>query len=240
MLFFSNGFINELRQVRTCYIGGDVGTGKTLIALEIAEIFLRKGWFLVSNMSCVWNDDYYQKEIPLNKNVFGIIDEGGNYTRTMDTVAGFTEFSRKARQIVLFVGHREPHELLTYFVLYPWWDLKKNLLLPLKIWRWDVYQRRKNFSGFVFQTGWEKYYGLYSSIDPGAFPSEIFGFFEKRKKDLFDAYGRKYSISDVVRGSTGRGKIASENSPVAVDLMAEKIRASISASKRKSAGRFRR
>ena len=87
MLFFSNQFLNQLRQVRTCYIGGDVGTGKTLIALEIAEVFLKKGWHFVSNMSCVWNEDLYTSNIPLTENVFGIIDEGGNYTRTMGAVS---------------------------------------------------------------------------------------------------------------------------------------------------------
>lgn len=240
MIFFCNGFINQLRQVRTCYIGGDVGTGKTLIALEIAEIFLKQGWHFVSNMSCVWNEDIYDNFIPLTENVFGIIDEGGNYTRSLATVAGFTEFSRKARQIVLFVGHREPHEDLTYFLLYPWWDLSSNLFIPVKIWRWDVYQRRKNFSGFVFQTAWQKYYGLYSSIDPGDFPSSIFNFFEKRKIELFNQYGRKYSIQDVVRGPTSKGQVDLQDPGSNVALMAEKVRASLSTSKRTSAGRFRR
>lgn len=238
MILFSDGFFDELTENRTCYIGGRKGSGKSLLAVEIAERFLKKNWYLVSNMATEWNDDY--ENIPLEKNVLGILDEGGVYTRQYSTVSGFTEFSRKTRSIVIFVGRREPHEELCDFVVYPFWDLWKNLLIPIKIWRWYVYQKRKSYSGTIIQTGWQDYYGVYSSEDPGDYPIHMLAFFEKRAQDLFEKYGRTYKIQDV--GSQAGQKNLDDSADFARDMasVAQKIRDDLSSSKRKTGGRFKR
>ncbi|MCJ7696507.1 MAG: hypothetical protein MUO40_13940 [Anaerolineaceae bacterium] len=237
MIIFSDGFFDELSENRTCYIGGRKGSGKSLLAIEIAERYLKRGWYLVSNMATPWNDEF--NTVPTEKNVLGILDEGGVYTRTYNTVSGFTEFSRKTRSIVMFVGRREPHEELCDFAVYPFWDMHKNLRIPLKIWRWYVYQKRKSYSGTILQTGWQNYYGIYSSEDPGDYPIHLLAFFEKRAKDLFERYGRTYKIQDVGSKSDIQGQ---NNADFARDMasMAQKIRDDLSSSKRKTSGRFKR
>lgn len=239
-LLFSSGFFNELMENRTCYISGRKSTGKTLLSLEIAERFLRKGYRFVSNMSCVWNDDFYDENFGIDNDVFGVVDEGGIYTRTYSTVSGFTEFSRKTRAIVIFVGRKAPHEDLCDFVVYPWWDLWKNLMIPIKVWGWEVYQRRKNYRGIILQTGWQAYYGLYSSIDPGDYPLNLLAFFEKRAQTLFDRYGRTYKVQDVARGDQFKGQTNKIESDRDLANVAEKIRNQLSVRKRKPTGRFRR
>jgi hypothetical protein len=238
MILFSDGFFSELTENRTCYIGGRKGSGKSLLSMEIAEKFLKNGWYFVTNMSTPWADNFC--EIPLEKNVIGIVDEGGIYTRSYSTVSGFTEFSRKTRSIVIFVGRREPHEELCDFVVYPFIDLWKNLLIPIKIWRWYVYQKRKSYTGTILQTGWEKYYGVYSSEDPGDYPIHLLAFFEKRAQDLFQKYGRTYKVQDLARGSDDKGK--DDQLDFARDLasVAQKVRDDLSISQRKSGGGFKR
>jgi hypothetical protein len=238
MILFSDGFFEELADNRTVYIGGQKGSGKSLLAMEIAERFLKKGWYLATNMATPWADDL--KTIPLDKEVLGIVDEGGIYTRSYKTVSGFTEFSRKTKSVVIFVGRREPHEALCDFSVYPSWNLWKNLAIPIKIWRWYVYQKRKNYSGTIFQTAWEDYYGIYSSEDPGDYPIHLLAFFEEKAKKLFEKYGRTYQVQDLVRGSDDDGKSFSDDSIRDLGLVEEKIRDSLSLSVGKSRGRIRR
>lgn len=240
MLFGSGSFINELMENRTCYIGGHKGTGKTLLSLEIAEHFLKKGYRFVSNMSCIWNEDYMNPNFGIDNDVFGIVDEGGIYTRSYSTVSGFTEFSRKTRAIVIFVGRKEPHEELCDFSVYSFWDLWKNLMIPLKIWGWEMYQKRKHYRGIFLQSGWQEYYGIYSSIDPGDYPLNLLAFFEKRANDLFERYGRIYKIQDLAKGDILKGQDTTLESARDMAVMANKIRDNLSVSKRKSSGRFRR
>ncbi|MCD4760067.1 hypothetical protein K8R33_04210 [archaeon] len=240
MLLFSAGFFNELRENRTCYIGGRKSTGKTLLGLEIAEKFLKEGYKFVSNMSCVWNEDYFDENFGLDNDVFGIVDEGGIYTRTYKTVSGFTEFSRKTRSIILFVGRKAPHDDLCDFAVHPLLDMWKHLMIPINIWGWEVYQKRKNYRGIILQTGWQAYYGLYSSIDPGDYPLNLLAFFEKRAQSLFDKYGRMYNISDVAQGVNYKGQSNTIESNRDMATMAQKIRDNLSIHKRKSTGRFRR
>jgi len=240
MLFGHQSFINELRENRTVYIGGRKSTGKTLLGLEIAEIFLKEGYRFVSNLSCIWNEDYKNEYFGIDNDVIGFVDEGGIYTRTYKTVSGFTEFSRKTRSIVLFVGRKAPHEELCDFSVYPVWDMWKNLLIPIKIWGWEVFQRKKNYHGIFFQTGWQKYYGVYSSIDPGDYPVYLLAFFEKRAQELFNTYQREYKIQDVAIGDAYKGQADSIESSRDMAFLAEKIRQDVSVSQRKSTGRFRR
>lgn len=238
MILFSDGFFDELMENRTVYIGGRKGSGKSLIAMEIAERFLKKGWYLATNMSTPWADDL--TKIPLQKNVIGIVDEGGIYTRSYQTVSGFSEFSRKTRSIVMFVGRREPHESLCDFILWPYLDLYKNLLIPLKIWRWYVYQKRKSYSGVVIQTGWQDYFGIYSSEDPGDYPIHLLAFFETKAKDLFERFGRTYKVQDLAGRTDGKGQIDQNDATRDLANVADKIRDELSVSKRKTRGRFNR
>jgi len=240
MLLFSSGFFNELRENRTCYISGRKSTGKTLLSLEIAEKFLKEGYRFVSNMSCIWNEDYFNPEFGIDNDVFGVVDEGGIYTRTYATVSGFTEFSRKSRAIVIFVGRKAPHEDLCDFTVYPVWDMWKNLMIPVKLWGWEVYQRKKNYHGLILQTGWQAYYGIYSSIDPGDYPLNLLAFFENRAQTLFKKYGRTYKVQDVAKGDKFKGQTNKIESNRDMAAMANKIREELSTSKRKSTGRFRR
>ena len=177
--------------------------------------------------------------VAADKPVVGLLDEGGLYARTSSTVKMLSAFLRKTKSILIFAGKKLPHEDLCDLKIYSWFDFQRNFALPFRLWRWDyAIQTTKKYSGYMVQTGWQDYYGIYSSEDPGDFPEAVVGFFDQRAKELFAKYGRTYRLSDVASGTTETDK--AEQVEFARDManVAEQTRDAISQSKRKSGGRF--
>jgi len=199
MIIWDGGFMSEFLDNRSVVITGRLGSGKTLLAVELAEQMLKRGYRLITNIETVWNDN--PAEIKDHERVIGIMDEGGMYVRTAKTVQTLAAFLRKTKSLIVFSGKKQPHEDMCDLKIYLWFDAFRNLLIPIKVWRWDMrIQSTKRYHGFLFQTGWQKYYGIYSTEDPGDYPETVVKFFEERAKKLFKKYGRNYKIQDVERG----------------------------------------
>ena len=199
MIIYDDGFFAELDDNRTLVITGRLSSGKTLLAVELAERYLKKGYRLASQINCVWNDDLEEIK-PDEKGRYkmvAIIDEGGLYFRTQKSASSVSSFAAKIDSYIIFSGKKLPHADLCTLTCQVWFDAQKWFLLPFKIWRYDVFNGNKTYHGFFYQTGWWLYWGIYDTLDPGDNPAIIVDWFKKATKGFFERYGRTYEISDV-------------------------------------------
>lgn len=200
MILYDSGFFAELNATRMACITGSLGSGKTLIAHEIAKPYLDKGYKFGGNISSAWLDRI-EDIIPDNQGAlktFFVLDEAGMYVKSVGSATALAGFARKLDIYLLFCGRKLPHRDLTELRMYLWFDCWKNFYIPLWVWRWDVdVQGTKKYHGFVFQTGRGAYYGLYSTLDPADHPLTILKAIEAGTRNLFEIHGHKYEILDL-------------------------------------------
>lgn len=200
MILFDDGFFSELKDTWMVYIGGRLGCGKSLLALDIAEYFLKSGKRrLFTNLSTVWNDDL-PETINYESNsqpAVIIVDEGGLYIRSMDTVAELSSFSRKLDSILIVCGKREPHNEICELVIRPRFDFSRNLMLPIWLWRFDVEAEKQSYHGFLWQFWRQGLFGIYDTVNPGQSPKIIVQAYKKYAEQLFKVYQNEYELSDV-------------------------------------------
>lgn len=199
-------FYAELDQERIICIGGQLGSGKSLITHLIAERYLKMGYRFVTNMSSAWADDWRTiKPLPplMQYKLFCAIDEGGLYVRSFKTVSILSSFARKLDCYLAFCGKKLPHADLQNLVLYQWFDFYKHFLIPIKVYRYDVHvSTTKSYHGYIWVTAWQAYYGIYSTLDPGDFPEEIVNAFISWTEAHFRRFGRVYKVQDVAYGES--------------------------------------
>ncbi len=230
MILYDDGFFAELDDNRTLVITGRLSSGKTLLAVELAERYLRKGYKLISQISCVWNDDI--KSVVADEagkyKVVCIMDEGGLYFRSAKSASAVASFAAKVDSYIIFSGRKLPHGDLCSLSCQVWMDLMKYFLIPIKVWKYEVHNGSKRYSGKFVQTGWWLYYGIYDTLDPGDNPSRLVDWFKAATKAYFERYDRIYEISDVeTGGGSDEGEFNNEFGGAVRDLQnaAEKISA---------------
>jgi len=205
-------FYAELEQERIICIGGQLGSGKSLLTHMVARPFLDRGYRFVTNMASSWADDWrtLRPIPPLNQyKVVAAMDEAGLYVRTFKTVSLLSSFARKLDSYLIFCGKKLPHQDLQNLVLYQWFDFNKNFLIPLKVYRYDVQvSTTKKYSGYIWVSLWQAYYGIYSTLDPGDFPEDMVKAFESWTEQHFRRFGRQYKIQDVVTGESSVNELA--------------------------------
>lgn len=226
MIIRDDGFFRELSDNRICTITGRLGSGKTLIAFDLARYYLNKGYSLVTNTSTVWADDpdiviarslaklrKRKKELIENGNTItklapqvravSIVDEGGVHARLQKVATSISTFARKTDQIIIFAGKKQPHSDLSDLKVVLWFDFQKNFLLPFKIWEWTYrLSPRKIYGGKLIQMHWQDYWGVYSTIDPAGDADKVVNFSIRAAQNIFKEFDRKYTLSDVAKGST--------------------------------------
>lgn len=206
MIISDDGFFRELADNRVCVITGRLGSGKTLLSLEIARYFLDRGYHLVTNTKTIWADDPREVMRRAEKRAeeTGIFqtrtvlfaDEGGLYARSPKIASDLASFARKTDQIIIFGGKKLPHPYLSDLQVVMWFDFHKNFLLPIKIWEWSYrLSSRKIYYGKIIQAHWTDYYGIYSTIDPADNADQIINFSVTATRKLFAAFGRDYTLS---------------------------------------------
>jgi hypothetical protein len=204
MILYDDGFFAELDDCYMVYITGRLGSGKTLFAVEIAERYLKRGYKLISQINCIWNDDPATMTMDEHgrRKVVAIFDELGLYFRTQKSAGSISSFARKQQTYLIFSGRKAPHEDLCELTVQLWFDFFKWFLIPIKIWRYDKINGRKSYHGYIFQTCWWEHFGVYDTLDPGDFPEDIVNTFKTWTEEYFRKYNRKYQIRDVE--SSGR------------------------------------
>lgn len=199
MILKDDGFFAELDDSFMCYITGRLGSGKTLLAVELCERYLKKGYKMLSQISCVWNDDIASMKMDDRgrRKVVILIDEVGLYFRKASTAGSVSSFARKQNCYLIFAGRKAPHEDLCDLSLQLWFDFFKWFLIPLKVWRFDRINGRKTYHGYVWQFAWWEYYGVYDTLDPGDNPRLLVETVQRWTREFFERYNRSYSVSDV-------------------------------------------
>jgi hypothetical protein len=208
-IIYDDGFFAEFQDCFMVYITGRLGSGKTLFATELAEYFLKRDYKLISQIACIWNDDISTMTMDEfgRRKVVAIFDELGLYFRTAKSAASISSFARKQWTYLIFAGRKAPHDDLCELTVQLWFDFMKWFWIPLKVWRYDKINGRKTYSGYIWQTAWWEYFGIYDTLDPGDNPEEIVKTFKTWTEEYFDHYKRKYKIQDV---ETGGGNDESE------------------------------
>ena len=200
MILSDGGFFAELNATRIAVVTGSLGSGKTLIAHEIAKPYLDRGYKFAGNISSAWLDkleDILPNEHGALKTFF-VLDEAGMYVKSVGSATALAGFARKLDIYLLFCGRKLPHRDLTELRMYLWFDCWKNFYIPLWVWRYDVdVQGTKKYHGFLFQSARGCYYGLYSSLDPADHPLSVLKTIEAGTRNLFAIYGHKYEILDL-------------------------------------------
>lgn len=198
-IIWDDGFFAELDDNRVLVIEGRLSSGKTLLAIELAERYLKRGYRMVSQTSCIWNDD--PEKVTIDEqgklNCVALFDEGGLYFRRSKEAGSVSSFLAKINSYAFFAGRKLPHDDLCSLTCQVWFDFYKWFLIPVKLWRWDVQNGRKHYNGIFVQTSWWMYWGIYDTLDPGDDPRYLVNWFETRTKEFFERYGRKYGLSGV-------------------------------------------
>jgi hypothetical protein len=198
-ILWDDGFFTELDDNRILTITGRLSSGKSLLAVELSERKLKKGYRLLSQMRCTWNDPY-SSVLPDEQgkyHVFVIFDEGGLYFRSWKAASAVSTFAAKIDSYVVFAGRKLPHDDLQSLTCQVWFDFFKWFLIPLKIWRYDVVNGKKTYNGYFIQTGWWQYWGIYDTLDPGGNPETLVTWFKEATKTFFKRYGHDYDLSDM-------------------------------------------
>lgn len=201
-IIWDDGFFTEFDDNRVLAITGRLSSGKSLLAVELAERRLKRGYRLLSQMSCCWNDrlaDVTFDEKGKLK-VFVIFDEGGLYFRTWQSASAVSTFAAKMDCYIVFAGRKLPHDDLLSLTCQVWFDFYKWLLWPVKLWRYDCVNGKKTYSGYFIQTGWWHYWGIYDTLDPGGNPKVLVDWFIEKTKEYFGRFGHEYDVSDMAKG----------------------------------------
>jgi hypothetical protein len=172
-------------------IAGQKGTGKTAMAFEIAEHYLKQGYKLITNIDNVWSDpdmDYQLKNnVDYIKDSVLILDEGGRYLREWKYFEDMFEYARKFNNIILIPSTRVAHENLAEFIARPNVILQRILPTKFNWWSYTVKTGDVDINGsFYFNP---TVIGVYDTLDISRNPLFI-----------IEAFGRLISAEAVRRG----------------------------------------
>jgi hypothetical protein len=177
---------------RLVWIGGKFGGHKTAIAFAISEMFLKKGYRLVTNCRCVWGDDLEKVQLDQDNHLHAVVllDEGGMYFKASRQIEQISNYAAKMDCIYLIPSHSPPAKAAQIITIQPIISLKATGI-PLIIYTWRVEIGSFKDKGSF---GWwnpAEIYGVYSRQDPGDDPEAIINFLVKRAGQYRAKYGRK-------------------------------------------------
>jgi len=194
-------------------ISGLKGEGKTRFAMECASLFLERGYRLVTNVQSVWADDP-EKIQPLSDGTYKIIvvlDEGGWYVRTLETISRIYVESHKMDVFWLSPSVMLPHEELWSLTCYPLFHIGIFYVWKFVTISLDTIQKGTPRVYFVFQIVSPLIQELYKTSAPGGRPDFILSFFEKwteeyARRHAVESYGlRDLARPDSIRTAGSQG-----------------------------------
>jgi hypothetical protein len=145
MPIFSQRIFSELDTERIICIGGVLSGGKTRLAFDLALPYWRSRKYqinsnVVSNFEGIPQTKTYRgvhigdKENFHLFKTFNILDEGGEYVRTLKLASSITRSAGKADYYMIFSGKKMPHKELQGVVVRPRFNFWDNFGLPLILW----------------------------------------------------------------------------------------------------------
>lgn len=220
MPIFPKTVLNKIETYYFIWITGENRSGKTALAVDLASYYLEAGFRFLSNLDCVFNDDFSDPEKILDPNLqlntIVILDEGGVYMRTKESIRRVMGFKGKLNAPFLMPSTEAPHEDLWRNYIEPHTTLNEKLIIPLfgrwfyenifKIWRFVSFDVKTGFkTSIFFQIFPKKFYGLYSTLSSGTSPENILQVFDFALFKQNQLLGNKSPLllQDLVTKKTG-------------------------------------
>lgn len=211
---FHYTFIRTLVGVRTLWLAGHYGTGKTALAFAIARHLVLEGYadYIVSNIPSLWADPIERVETFATNSIklrtVFILDEGGRFLNGEKDGAVFADFFRKMDCYALIASRTAPPKNLKDFSAHRAYNL---YALGLPCWMWKTTYRDGNDTG---KTNKENSYFYYWN------PRELFGVYDTESMPLDDAglswllkaQERKYGKSNAKFRRLGKREYSNEQS----------------------------
>lgn len=198
MLFFADGFLNELDQSRMFWIGGALSYGKTRFAVDTyMSAYADKGYDLVTNFKTILSRNYYENlhDIDFGENrllnLWLILDEGGRYMRNYKVIDPIAFAAAKLNCYIAMPGRRAPHIDLLELSVTPLFSTKKIFGIDFAtVWRYSVDERKKSYAGIVLQVLPQAVHGVYSTLDPSYTPVDILKYFQDKTVEFAEKEGQ--------------------------------------------------
>ena len=222
-MIFPTTVLNKLETYFFIWIKGYNRSGKTALALDIATYYLKDNFRLLSNLDCVWNDP-----VPMRLDDNGqlncvvILDEGGVYMRSKESIRRVMGFKGKLNALFLMPSSEEPHEDLWRNYIEPAEMINEKIIRPFfgnwfyenvcKAWRFVSFDTQKGTKNSLFFQFFPKgVYYLYSTLISGNDASFILQNFDEVLSDQQEFFGNTSSLqlSDLATKRTGLGESSS-------------------------------
>lgn len=167
MIIGEGSVIRMMIQRRHCWIGGNLGGGKTSFAVWISQYWLRKGYKFYSTAPCVWNDDPREMCLGTDHKIRAVflIDEAGLDLMSSRQVTALIQYAAKLELIVWWVGNEEPPMAARKVRLMPLVDLQPALI-PVIPYMWKYSTMGYEHSGVVVWLEPAESWGLYDRCAP--------------------------------------------------------------------------
>lgn len=223
MLINAEPFTGVIDQYRLLTISGKLGGHKTSHSLALAEPFLKKGYRLVSNMRCVWNDDLSEVAVDSETgklHCIVIMDEGGLEIKSRFQVEDVAAYSRKMDLMLWYPSFWPTPRMAQILKTQAMFSLK-SAGIPCIVYKWSVTMGGFKDGGWYLWINPQNYYGLYSSNDPGSKLRKVQRFLLEQK-EIFRA---RWHDDDDDDGEDGLSTLAVDGKTAllteAVENMAE-------------------
>ena len=186
--------------------------GKTRLAIELSELFLRDGWRLITNVNTIWADDLNDVEqLPDGTyRVVILLDEGGWYVRTLETIRSIAVETAKMGVVFLSPSVMLPHEELWSCVFSPTRIRLGNNVILWKI-RYTSFEGQGTSFFIQIVSNWAQ--NVYETSSPGGRPSALLSKFDEWVKSFAKFYDvEEYGLSDLANPNSIRGQTTTKGS----------------------------
>lgn len=185
-------FIGAVSAYRSVHITGRWGGHKTSLAFYIAQIWLKKGYRLVTNCRSAWADDYENLSF-VDKDghlkVVVIMDEGGLHLDTNREVKEYTNFAAKMDIIYLYPSASDVPRDAAKVICQVLFSFSK-IGIPLIVYKYWVLTKGFKDEGVFLWFNPKEVYGVYSRQDPGAYTDDIVDWLIEKTQAYRTLYGR--------------------------------------------------
>lgn len=201
---------------RLVWIAGRYSGGKTAFAYYLAKQFLKKGYRLVSNTACVWNEELENVQLmddDMLRAVF-VLDEGGLWFKTNDMIEEIAAYAAKMDCVYIIPSYWEPTRAAQKVVVQPVFGFR-SAGIPAIFYKWTVKQGTFKDNGWFIWVWPQEVFGVYSRQDPGEEPGRLVDFMVERTQEYIQRKGRQSAISEL-----GRDRKVSQETMVFADSVA--------------------
>jgi hypothetical protein len=190
--------IQQVRAFRKVWFPGRFSAGKSALAFAFAyELGRRYGYRIVSNQSCIWNEQepldwVYDDFGNMSLKAIFIADEGGIHFRDNRSI-DFLNYAGKMDIILMMPSAEEPAAAMRVLQIQPAWTLRPTGF-PYNHFHWRVRLGSANYEGGFGWLGMEEIYGVYSTLNPSFEADAIASYLYDKAQEYKDYYYSRQSL----------------------------------------------